>query len=418
GTTCEVVGKKEKGGSVGGVLRPPGGGGGGGGAGGDGGSLTVFYQSLEDLKQIYVISRGGRGGKGGRAGEGGSGCRHCEPDFEVPEIEIPDLPEIEMPDLNQGKGGYYSPSKRFRPNVGNIPWAVRPRTALPSTLFEKTFLVKDERCITKPGGAPGSSGRDGEAGEMGHLYLVEQGIEFRPDQPTQRVELSSFEQNQVISLSKNLWETHQGALALLAPGSVMADEYYEYSGRLEQAYRIVWNALQPATDFLDERITLTLTETGELEIFSPEDIWLASQISEQDGTAQFAIEHVVQREEATQLAWVDFSGNQSNLSISLIDRARKSDILTTQFRLKYRVAHDQRTDRPRPSAYSTQYDGPVPAALVTQNHQQFTLNLGQLPIDSPYLRPGLNIEIELTAIRSLSGRSAEQRIVWRGKVEP
>lgn len=367
--------------------------GGDGGDGGDGGSLLVFYRSLEDLSQVFVVSNGGQGGDGGRGGAGGRGCHYCPPDLQVPEVDLPDLTETEIPNLNQVKA------------KGDHP---------PQTAFKDGALS----CVTKPSGTSGSPGHDGKDGEMGRLYLAEHGTGLTPDQPAQSVQLSSFEQNQALSLSRNLWDARQGALALLAPGSAIADEYYEYSGRLERDYVLVWDAPQPATDFPNGSVKLTLTQTGEIELVSPEDVWLASQMSVQAGVNQLTIEQVVKREEASQLAWGNFSGHQSNLSLSLIDRARKSDILATQFQLTYRVAPDQQTDRPmRRTAYVTRYDGPIPPELVERDHQRFTLSLGDLPIDAQYLRAGLNVEIELTAIRSLGGRSAEQKIVWRGKLE-
>ena len=151
----------------------------------------------------------------------------------------------------------------------------------------------------------------------------------------------------------------------------MADEYYEYSRRLEQRYVLAWDAPQPATDFSDEAVKLTLTETGKIEIVSPEDVWLVSQVSAQNGTTEVAVKQVVTPEEASQLAWANLSGRKSSLSVSLVDRAQKSDIVATQFWLQYRIARDSQTDRPgerfSPSAYETRYQGKVPAALVQQD---------------------------------------------------
>lgn len=125
---------------------------------------------------------------------------------------------------------------------------------------------------------------------------------------------------------------------------------------------------------------------------------------------------VVEREEATQLVWTRLSDHGSSLSVSLFDKAGQSDILSTQFRLKYRVARDPRSDRPRQPNYVTRYEGTISAALVQQDYQRFILDIGQLPIDADYVQSGLSVEIELTAIRSLSGRSTEQTILWRGSI--
>ena len=384
----------------------------------DGESMVVIYRSLADLSQVFVVSEGGKGGKGGRGGSGGSGCSYCPPERQTPDVEI-DLPDpsgIKVPGNLGLPDNIQIPSNIQVPNLNQDK--DKGDCTQPSSLLEISPKGSGA-CVTTSSGIRGSDGRSGKDGKIGHLYLAEQGAGIRPAQPTQGVRLSAFAQNEALLLSKNLWDSRQGALALLAPGSVIADEYYEYGGRLEQNYVLAWDAPQPPTDFPNEEVQLTLMETGEVEMVSSENVWLASQVSAQNGATQVAIKQIVKQEDVTQLALTDFSGQRSDLSLTLIDQARKSDILTTQFRLQYRVARDLQTDRPsgRSTGYVTRYEGEVPAELVQQDRQRFILNLGHLPIDSRYLQSGLNVEVELTAVRTLGDRSAEQRVVWRGKVE-
>ncbi|MGF1479050.1 MAG: hypothetical protein ACFB4I_06115 [Cyanophyceae cyanobacterium] len=390
---------------AGNFSKPAGNGGDGqdGGDGGDGGSLFVLYGSLQDLKKVRLVARGGQGGQGGRGGTRGTGCS-CQyvpkqPDFD--EIEIPDVDDIEIPDIDINK-----------PKV-----LLKEKPSRQLSLLRMAALEKSEageyQCYTTYG-SPGKSGEAGADGQMGSLYLIKQGINFRDDNPTQVVTLSSLEATKTLTLSKNIWQAKLGAANLLAANSIVSDAYYEYSDRLEKAIRLVWEATPSAANFLDAEVKLTLT-VGGLEILSPEDIWLATQLSEQNGTAQLAINQIVRREEATQLTQVGLSGEQAALSFNLIDKARKSNMLSTQFYLQYRTARDRYDNRPV-HRYRTRFEGMIPASLVRQNEQRFTLNLGQLPIDKQYLQPGMMVEIELIAVRSLSGRSAEQHITWRGEI--
>ena len=135
----------------------------------DGGSVVVIYRSLADLSQAFVVSEGGKGGRGGRGGAGGSGCYYCPPEQQTPNGE--------------------------------------------TDAFDKGISA----CVTTQSGISGLSGRDGKDGERGHLYIADQAAGLKPDQPTQSVHLSSFAQNEALSLSRNLWDTREGALSLIAP---------------------------------------------------------------------------------------------------------------------------------------------------------------------------------------------------------
>ena len=152
-----------------------GGAGGNGGNGGNGGSLPVLYRSLDDLRLVQVVSEGGQGGRPGRGGSGGSSC-YCEP-----------KPEDDSSD-DDGSS----------------------------------------RCTTRLQGTSGLSGEAGHNGSRGHLYLANQDAGLSADKPTQQIDLSAFGQGKTISLSKNLWTVHPGALVLLAPGSVVAEDYRRY----------------------------------------------------------------------------------------------------------------------------------------------------------------------------------------------
>jgi hypothetical protein len=53
---------------------------------------------------------------------------------------------------------------------------------------------------------------------------------------------------------------------------------------------------------------------------------------------------------------------------------------------------------------------------VSRSYNSFTLALGKLKIPSKALNPGVNVDIEIIAVRSLGGRSAQQKISWQGVI--
>ena len=350
-----------------------GGNGGDGGDGGDGGILTVYYNNIEDLRQIYIRAEGGRGGKPGRSGHGAAGCPCVLPRWET----------------------------KCTGNPGDPGYSCRTET---------------RDCLDGSDGADGQSGERGEQGKLGKLVLVKGEQKLLPDQPKAHVFLAELE-GQTFSLSKNVLQTHQGAKAIVAPGSVINDEYGEFVERIEEDIQLVWQASRPVTDFSNQNITLTLQGKNQIDIASPKEVWLASEISQSNGITQLNITEAILPQEATQLTKANFTGNRSSLTLKLIDRARKSDVLATQFHIKYRTSRNDNGPRPDSTFdYTTRYEGPIPDELVKLEGQGFTLDIGKLPIDSKHLKPGVNVDIEITATRSLGGRSAQKTISWKGKI--
>ena len=62
---------------------------------------------------------------------------------------------------------------------------------------------------------------------------------------------------------------------------------------------------------------------------------------------------------------------------------------------------------------TTQYEGVVPANLVTRDYNRFVLNLGALPVDADVFKTGAELEIEITAAR-ITIDPKDHRLVWDG----
>ncbi|MGG6293498.1 hypothetical protein ACQ4M4_03655 [Leptolyngbya sp. AN02str] len=356
-------------------LRAPNGGhggnGGNGGDGGDGGSVTIYYTNLADVRQVYVNAAAGRAGRGGLGGQAGPGC-NCD--------------------------------RRF--------WEIETCTGTPGTA-DYRCSVRRFTCTDGSNGRVGSNGNNGRTGTIGELTLINRAEPLSAEQPQAAAPLSQL-LGQSISLSKDLWDVRQGATGLLAPGSVVANEYREYAGRVEATVQLVWQAARSRSEFANETATVTLERDRQVQVDFSDEIWAdGTQVTDANQLTTYTIANVIRRNEATQMDTVRVAGSGRDLQFTVVDQANVSDLVATEFAVQIRTADGQGDRRPD---YRTRFEGVVPANLVTQDGNRFVLNLGQLPISARDLAAGNPAEIRLTATRSFAGQSAETSMNWRGNL--
>jgi hypothetical protein len=108
----------------------------------------------------------------------------------------------------------------------------------------------------------------------------------------------------------------------------------------------------------------------------------------------------------------ELANSKQNLILRIVDLAGQSNVINTQFRIKYQFYDhvDDYVNR------ETVYAGEIPPELVSRSYNNFNLALGKLNIPSLALNPGVNVNIEVVAIRSLAGRSTQQKILWQGVI--
>jgi len=212
-------------------------------AGEDGGTLTVYYTDLADLRNIYVDASGGEGG----AGLPGSTTYRCPPPHpswedennllepSIPDVEINLPPELPPEIQNQINQSSTSVTKDFDPNDIRIRQSPRPG-------------------CTPQTSAPGPTGKDGRPGQ---LRIVNREELVPPETPETSATLAELIE-QPVDLSKHLWRERQGAADLLAPGSIIADEYQEYVEQLAVTAQLQWEADSPLSDFETAQATLYL----------------------------------------------------------------------------------------------------------------------------------------------------------------
>lgn len=348
-----------------------GGRGGDAGDGGKGGDVTLYYTNPADLKEIYLRLESGRPGRNGRGGRGGEGCECRRRRWEE--------------EVCTGTGDNYR-------------------------CVTRTFYCRDGE-----DGDYGRDGRDGERRDPGTLTLIPRTEALPPDQDTLSLTFSNLV-SQTQSLSKNIWQIRPGARDLLASGSVVNDQYREFVGRIEKEVQLIWEAERSLNSIYEQIVRITLEDDRTLKIIFPDDVWLKQTTTQQDNLTQVVVTDFLLRNEATQLAKANFTGQRESLTVSLVDLAGRSDQLETAFRVRYRAVEGDRWRRVRPGNYRTRYDGVVPPELVTRQNNRYTLQIGRLPIDSEYLQPGVRVEIEVEAIRSFGDNFAEQDLTWRQEI--
>ncbi|MCF4966316.1 collagen-like protein [Nostoc sp. CMAA1605] len=346
-----------------------GGNGGRGGDGGNGGNLTVYYTNLADLQKILVRANPGDPGRGGRGGRGVAGCR-CR----------------------------------------RSSWERETCTGKPGTPDYKC-TKKTYRCQSGRDGYSGSDGSDGKTGKLGVLSIVKSQQTLPEETPSVTLPISELGGKQ-INLSKHKWKLHQGAASLLAPGSIIADEYREFEERLETVFQLVWQERQPISNFGNEKVKVSLNDNKQVEVEFPDDLWVAGSSSNEANSTKFTVNHLIPRKDVTRLAVAEFADAGENLNLKIVDLAAKSDVINTQFRVKFRIKDNNAGF----GDYQTQYEGEIPANLVTRDYNRFTLALGKLNIKRENLRPGVNVDIEVVATRSLGERSAKQTITWQSAI--
>ncbi len=339
--------------------------GGAGGNGGNGGSLTVYYQNLSDLQTILVNAQPGRGGQGGAGGRGQRGCK---------------CPKSE--------------------------WKVG----------DKTY-----KCTHGSRGSHGSSGASGQSGQMGKLFLIRGAQTIAGDNPQSRQVLNQLIQNPY-ALTLNRWDARNGALRLLASGSTIDDTYREYRDRLEKTVKVNWNAKSNLQEYSSQYATINLQNSGAIAVeFDDKQLWTIVEQSEVNSKptekpiTQVTIKSMIHQREVTQLTPGLSDKRNRDFTLNLIDTAGKSDLLDTQFSVRVRsMGQGGRLGSFGPG--TTEYEGVIPANLVMRDYNRFVLNLGGLPIDAEVFRSGVELDVEITATRSLGTRSAQQKIDWSGTV--
>jgi len=219
-----------------------------------------------------------------------------------------------------------------------------------------------------------------------------------------------------ITLSRNQWETRTGAVELFAPESIVADQYVELVERIEKGILLIWDAPQPFTPFANQLATVKLLDNQEVEIITPDDVWLEFTVVEENNLVDLIIVNALLPRDVLQLETTELSGNGDTLSLTVIDNAQQSDLVSSEFFIRYKTTEGVSDNFRRNRNTRTRFEGEIPPELITYQDNQFIIAVGELPIDPVFLAPGTNVEIELIVTRSFQDKTATQQITNRGTI--
>ncbi|MDB9459763.1 collagen-like protein, partial [Dolichospermum circinale CS-545/17] len=166
------------------------------------------------------------------------------------------------------------------------------------------------------------------------------------------------------------------------------------------------------TNFANPSVKLTLNDSKEIDISFPEYLWIDGNSKTTGSLTEYNVNRAILQKDVTRLAVAELANSKQNLVLRIVDLAGHSDVINTKFIIKYQF-HDHVDDYVNPE---TVYAGEIPPELVSRSYNNFNLALGKLNIPSLALNPGINVNIEVVAIRSLAGRSTQQKILWQGVI--
>jgi hypothetical protein len=167
-------------------------------------------------------------------------------------------------------------------------------------------------------------------------------------------------------------------------------------------------APQPVENFDDQQITLSIKGANDANIILPEDLWLESKTVKQGKLTQLFVFNAVPTKDVADLEIDGLFGQGAGLELDIFDEAEQSNLIATDFLIDYRVGEKSEEKNffgGSSTVYKTKYEGKIPQSAIAKNGNSFTLQLGKLPIPPEYLKPGLKVEIEVVAKRSLGKNS-------------
>ncbi len=352
-----------------------GGTGGNGGDGGDSGSLTIYATNKDFLKQISIQADGGNGGEAGKGGDGGDGCQCPQP-----------------------------------------YWTVESCTGKPGSP-DYSCGTKEYRCLNGEDGKNGRAGRDGRDGKLGTLTLINSNTPLPPDRISASVSMNELK-SRGFSLSKNVWETRKGAVNLFAQDSIINDQYLELVERVESAVVLIWNAPQPFAPDRDRNLTLSLQDDQTIKIDIPSDIWLQTNQVQKNNVTELFVFNAIKADDANKLESKGLSGFGEQLQLEIIDKAEKSDVIDSTFKIKYSVSNSSEARFRSVKDYTVRYQGEISPTLVSYNDNRFIIDIGKLPIEPRYLQLDRAIQVQLEITRSFGDNSVVTNIVEQDILGP
>lgn len=341
--------------------------GGSGGNGGSGGDVTVYFQDPAQLRTIYVRSLGAQPGMGAPGGRAGRPCLCTNRQWIVEKCRI-------VKDPVTGKEKKECTNTRYTCDDGQY-------------------------------GRDGMYGSSGHRGRDGRLTLIRSSQPLAPEVLYDSSDISLLT-NRSIVLEDNIFVTKSGALGLLAPGSVLQDQYSEFAGRLISSAQVVWNAKRSAADFKGQAVSFSLSGQEVVAQF-PAGVW--PLISEQTTVTPTGTNKVVSVEEAlkeSEVRMVSFKVEKTGTEtvVRVKDLALQKELLSDVYHVT--IWRDKTwigggDDRV--------FDKDVTTADMAVDGNDLLIKIGKLNVEDPdkTFKKGKKIIVKILLTRSFAGRSTK-----------
>ena len=207
---------------------------------------------------------------------------------------------------------------------------------------------------------------------------------------------------------------------MFAPGSIITSKYKELVARHEHSVLVVWDAPQPVQNFDDKQITLSLKGEDDANIFLPEDLWLETKAVKRDNITELFVFNAVRTKDVADLTIDGLFGQGTGLELDVFDEAEQSNLIGTDFSVKYKIGEKSENKNffgGSSTVYKTKFEGSIPPEAIVQKGNLFTLKLGELPIPPEYLKPGVDVEVEVVAKRYLGENSEVKKLSTQTTIE-
>ena len=336
--------------------------GGNGGRGGNGGDVTVYYDTLEDLNKLQVMSNAGRGGYSGRAGyHAGRGC-YCQ----------------------------------------RHSWSIKRC----HTDSDGDQVCRNYRyyCYNGDNGNIGRMGVRGRDGKAGKLTLINSTQPLPEVQSSRTLSLLDFADYGTV-LSKHLWTTSHGALALLAPGSQLNDKFTMWDKTIHRGVELKWMEPRSIEDFANSSVTLYLD--GTIVKAEVKGFWFdGSVLNSANGVSDFLITRAFKESDMGNFANGTVSGTGKELKVQVIDEHAISAPISTSFKVQMKK---KRWIFGWKKIYKR---ATVANDFIRSDNGVYTLDLGQLPIKEKHLKSGKRLEVKVWATHSYQTHSKTKELTF------
>lgn len=369
-----------------GVKGGNGGNGGDGGNGGKGGNVTLYFESLSQLKNVVLRNGGGRAGSGGNGGQAGDGCNctqprwtvnYCTWAFMAQRLNVANATWTEVErKLFRCSGDAFYDEKENRPKPQPPDANYRYGWKYIGLSEQKTFT-----CENGQSGERGRKGADGQPGKYGQVWLV-QGDAIPKEQISysDRVSLLS---NKTIPLLKNNWLEKTELRNLLGNGSDVRDTYTLLQ-TVQGAFQVAWQAAKRPQELGDPQIKAVITESGELQFDIPGT--LEYKLTKQQNQTVVAITGGIHPERLGQFKFKGFDRFRDPRNFTLLD---EGTLLPELKAVKLTIVLSQNNSQVSEISYPFAPQPPYPQGLSVWGNL-YKVNLGDR-FDS-WLQPGQPVQ--------------------------